>query len=95
MANSRYDYGMNTIKHKGVDVTTSLGSDMDDFIEGMEKRYTHEIGKIPPEHDVRPDLTSFLFYDTVSRWWLLMQYNNIIDPFEGYTASTSIKIPGA
>ena len=93
MAYSRYDYGVQTIQHKGANVTTSVGTQMDDFIKNIEREYTYQLGKIPSEHDVRPDLTSFIFYDTVSRWWLMLQYNNINDPFEGYTAGTTIKIP--
>jgi len=93
MASSRYDIGLNTVNHKGKTVTTSLGSAMDDYIETLEKRFTYEIGVIPNAHDIRPDLTSYVFYDTVSKWWLLMQYNNIEDPFEDYTAGSVIKIP--
>ena len=93
MAQTRYNEGVITVSHKGKDVTTSVGSQMDDFISTMDTRYTYEIGKIPSEHDVRPDLTSFVFYDTVSRWWLMLQFNNITDPFEGYTAGKFIKIP--
>jgi hypothetical protein len=93
MAQTRYNEGVITVSHKGKDITTSVGSQMDDFISTMDTRYTYQIGKIPAEHDVRPDLTSFVFYDTVSRWWLMLQFNNINDPFEGYTAGKFIKIP--
>jgi hypothetical protein len=93
MASSRYDFGVTTISHKGAKVTTSVGSPMDNFIRDLDDSYTFEVGTIPVEHGIRPDLTSFLFYDTVSRWWLLLQYNNINDPFEGYTAGTTVKIP--
>ena len=92
MAQTRYNEGVITVSHKGKDITTSVGSQMDDFISTMDTRYTYQIGKIPAEHDVRPDLTSFVFYDTVSRWWLMLQFNNINDPFEGYTAGIFIKI---
>lgn len=93
MTNTRYNYGVNKVTHKGKVITTSVGSEMDDFISTIENKYQYKIGSVPSEHDVRPDLTSFLFYDTVSRWWLMLQYNNINDPFEGYTAGASIKIP--
>lgn len=93
MRNSRYNLGVNTVEHKGNLITTSVGSDMDDYLSTIENKFTYQIGVIPQGHDIRPDLTSYVFYDTVSNWWLLMQYNNINDPFEGYTAGTSIKIP--
>lgn len=92
-AKSRYRYGEARITHKGKVVNTSVGSEMDDFIADIENRYTFKIGNIPAPHDVRPDLTSNTFYDTVGYWWLMLQYNNINDPFEGYTAGASIKIP--
>ena len=93
MASGRYDYGVNIVSHKGKTITTSLGSTMDDFISTIDTKYEYNIGSIPLGHDIRPDLTSYTFYDTVSRWWLLLQYNNIEDPFEGYEAGTLIKIP--
>jgi len=93
MARSRYQFGEANILHKGKVVNTSVGTAMDDFIANIEKRYTFEIGAVPAAHDVRPDLTSYLFYDTVGYWWLPLQYNNINDPFEGFTAGTVIKIP--
>jgi len=90
---SRYKFGVNTVKHKGKDITTSVGSEMDNLIENIESLYNFEYGRIPSEHDSRPDLTSYIFYQTVGYWWMLMQYNNITDPFEGFAAGNIIKIP--
>ena len=91
--NDRYDYGGIAIQHKGVSVTTSVGSKMDDLIEGIEKKYDYTIGKIPLNHGYRPDLTSYTFYLSPKYWWLLMQYNEITDPFEQFYPGRSIKIP--
>ena len=90
---SRYQYGVSTIVHKGKPVTTSVGSTMDNFIANIETKYGFSVGSIPIEHEFRPDLTSYIFYDSVTLWWLLLQYNNINDPFEGFGAGTKIKIP--
>jgi hypothetical protein len=90
---SRYNYGVSTIIHKGKPVTTSLGSSMDDFITKLDSSFSFEVGSVPVEHEYRPDLTSYIFYDTVTLWWMLLQYNNIEDPFEGFGAGEVIKIP--
>lgn len=90
---SRYNKGVSVISHKGHNITTSVGSDMDSLIENIGSNFTFQVGTIPAEHDCRPDLTSYIFYDTVSYWWFLLQYNNINDPFEGFEAGTNIKIP--
>lgn len=90
---SRYKYGVVTINHKGKDVTTSVGTPMDDFIEDINGEFTFTKGTIPAPHDKRPDLTSNTFYSTPKFWWLIMQYNNISDPFEGLSKGTDIRIP--
>lgn len=90
---SRYELGEANILHKGKVVNTSVGTPMDNLIQNIETTYNFQLGAIPAAHDVRPDLTSNLFYDTVGYWWLTLQYNNINDPFEGFTAGTVIKIP--
>ena len=90
---SRYYFGVNEVAHKGVTTTTSLGSEADDFIENLNKRVSYKSGKIPIEHGYRPDLTSHIFYDSVRYWWMLLQYNNINDPFEGFKVQDRILIP--
>ena len=41
----------------------------------------------------RPDLISYINYDTVDFWWLIMQYNGIIDPHSEICIGTVLKIP--
>ena len=90
---SRYSKGVIGITHKGVIVTTSVGTSMDDVISNMERSYTYDKGKVPVMHNNRPDLTANIFYDSPSNWWFLMQFNGILDPFEGFNAGDPILIP--
>lgn len=93
LTNSRYFYGESTVNHKGVNVKSSVGSDMDDFILKIDSTFDFRYGKIPVQHGNRPDLTSDVFFNTVKWWWLIQQMNGINDPFEEYNAGDIIKIP--
>jgi|DEB0MinimDraft_10_1074344.scaffolds.fasta_scaffold02060_5 hypothetical protein len=90
---SRYFYGETNVLHKGVSVKTSLGTPMDDFIANIDSRFNIINGVIPTEHEHRPDLTSNVFYDSPRFWWLILQVNNINDPFENMSPGDAIKIP--
>lgn len=90
---SRYHYGVTEQKHRGVVVTTSVGSRADDFIANIDDRYTYQIGRIPLPHKNRPDLISNTFYDSPRNWWLLMQFNGVTDPFEKFQSGEKIKLP--
>lgn len=90
---SRYQYGVVSVRHKDKDITTSVGTEMDDFIENINQTFSYTLGKVPMSHDKRPDLTSFTFYDSPKYWWMIMQYNNFTDPFEDLAKGTTLKIP--
>jgi hypothetical protein len=90
---SRYDYGKTTVLHKGKKITTSLGSEYDDLLEDIENSFEYEIGKIPYYHDSRPDLTSYIFYDSPRYWWLLLHANALEDSFNFYDKGDLIRIP--
>ena len=90
---SRYSLGVSFIEHKGVTVSTSVGSDMDDKIETMPTDYEYKLGKVPLMFENRPDNIANIFYDSPKYWWLLMQYNGFNDPFEFFNAGEEIKIP--
>ena len=89
---SRYDIGVAEVEHKGVIVTTNVGTSYDNFLKQLE-RSQGVVGRIPKLHSNRPDLISDLFYGNVNSWWLLMEYNNVKDPFEGFNHGDNIKIP--
>jgi hypothetical protein len=41
----------------------------------------------------RLDLISFIHYNTVDLWWLIAQYNDILDPFEEIVMGRVLLIP--
>ena len=90
---SRYNYGVVFIRHKGVIVSTSLGTEMDNTIETMLTDYKYKVGAVPLMFENRPDNISDVFYDSPRKWWFLMQFNGYNDPFEFFNAGEEIKIP--
>ena len=92
---SRYSlYGYEIINHKSNPISTSVGNkNWDLFVSNINNRFEYKIGYIPIGYQHRPDLISNLFYDTPGYWWLLMQVNNVIDPFDGFNVGDQIKIP--
>jgi hypothetical protein len=90
---SRYSKGVIGISHKGVTVTTSVGTSMDDVISSMESSYNYKKGRIPIMHSNRPDLISNTFYSSPSEWWFLLQFNGVTDPFDGFNSGDPILLP--
>ena len=89
---TRYNYGVVYLKHKGREVTTSVGSEYDSLLfqlNSVESR----AGRIPPMFKERPDIISDVFYDTPGYWWYPMQFNCYFDPFENLQAGANISIP--
>ena len=79
------------VPHRGVGVSTVVGnSDYDTFIN--DSILNSEImGVLPNALENRPDNISFLMYDTPDNWWLLMEVNNVSDPFEGFIAGQDLR----
>jgi len=91
---SRYDYGVKTIKHKGVDITTSVNSEIETTIlDKIPNQITYQTGHCPAFTVHRPDTISNIFYGTPSRWWYIQLFNNINDPFEALNGGDRILIP--
>lgn len=90
---SRYEQGYSIINHKGVRVTTTLGSEYENFILDFRNNGRFRIGRIPAQHENRPDLISNLFYNTPMNWWAIMEINDINDPFENLNSGDNVKIP--
>lgn len=94
ISNTRYTTGQALVDHKGVKVTTSVGSAPQDLlVKYTDRLYEFDIGYIPVGYQHRPDMISELFYNTPGYWWLLMIVNNVPDPFEGFNVGDRIKIP--
>ena len=90
---SRYEYGVTTIQHKGVDVTTSINSKIEDFIKDIPDNIEYQTGRSLPFVEHRPDSIADIFYSKSHLWWYVMLFNNINDPFEGFNSGDRLLIP--
>lgn len=90
---SRYDYGSNVIKHKGVSVRTTLNSSFEEVYNRSTKDTAFDVAKCIQAVEHRPDSIAFIFYNTTSFWWYIQTFNGISDPFEGFNISDRILIP--
>lgn len=89
-----YSLDYNLIRHRGVQITTTLHSDvLDNLANNLESLVASEVGYVPAGYEHRPDLISNVFYGTPNNWWLLMLANNITDPIEGFYLNQEIIIP--
>ena len=89
---SRYSLGVSLLNHKGIITTTSVGSEYDDFLVGLNS-ISSKRGRVPKFCANRPDNISNIFYNTPGYWWYPMQYNNYFDPFEDLNPGDFIDIP--
>jgi hypothetical protein len=94
MAFSRYQLGEVNYFHKNVLINSSVGSSyQDQRIREQELLYDYDVAVVPVGYEHRPDLISNVFYQTPAYWFLLMQVNNISDPYEGFNVGDQILIP--
>ena len=56
--------------------------DPTDLVYFFEKKY-----------EGRPDMLGYLFYGDVGLWWVICQYNNIINPFDELVEGAILLIP--
>jgi len=84
--------GTKTVIHKGKPIVVSDSSKVFNFLKSLEGAEI-QVGKIPPGYAHRPDNISNLFYDTVTKDWVLMMFNNIKDPFQELNSGDIIIIP--
>ena len=89
---TRYSYGVTLLQHKGNLVTTSVGSEYDTFIASLKNK-PNFTGSVPRMYESRPDLISDVFFDSPGYWWYIMQYNNMVDPFEELRGGAPLLIP--
>ena len=83
--NSRYSSGgktETTEKFLGFWDRVTFPEDSSDGIYTLEKIYQN-----------RPDLLAFAVYGDSSLFWIILQYNNIIDPFTEFKEGIVLKIP--
>lgn len=89
---SRYKYGVVSIRHKGKDVTTSVGSVFDESVATADDK-VHKTARLIHLHEGRPDVLSFILYDNSEHWWVIQHANNISDPLQEMIEGTTIKLP--
>lgn len=83
--NGRYVIGGSTEVSTGMIEWWSknnISRDPTDLVYFFEKKY-----------EGRPDMIGYLFYGDVGLWWVICQYNNIIDPFNELVEGTILLIP--
>tara|TARA_Y100000310_G_C20673153_1_gene811398 strand:- start:2110 stop:2412 length:303 start_codon:yes stop_codon:yes gene_type:complete len=91
---SRFSVGSDPVTHRGHNTITTVGNkDSDKFIETLDSSFEYQVGFIPAGYEHRPDLISNIFFGTPAYWWLLLEVNNITDPFEGFNVGDRILIP--
>ena len=91
---SRYARGSTLITHKGNSTVTTVGSPgYSNFKTFINATSNNSIGYVPAGYEHRPDLISNLFYGTPNLWWLILETNNIEDPFESLNVGDRILFP--
>ena len=90
---SRYDYGGKIIEHKGVPVTTSINTEIEQVLVQIPQGIPYQKAYCIPEVVHRPDQISNIFYDTPAFWWYVQLFNNISDPFEGFNSGDRVLMP--
>ena len=89
----RYSVGYNKISHRGKSIPTVVGNRKYTSLINNLPKLPREIGYVPAGYAHRPDLISNIFYGTPAYWWLILEANNIDDPFEGLNVNDRIIIP--
>lgn len=84
--NSRYSYGGET---------ETNGTK---FLEWWNRKTfpvdpSDNIYKLERIYEGRPDRLASVIYDDSSLWWLILQYNNILDINEEFVAGTELTLP--
>ena len=93
---SRYGNNPVVIFHKGHLVTTSVGSSFfDSFAENITQDISQntKVGFIPTGYEHRPDVIFQTFFQSPKFWWLIMQSNSILDPFEELIINQRLVLP--
>jgi hypothetical protein len=89
---NHYTVGSTQVEHRGKIITTSLHTGVNEYLINLEK-VEMDVGYIPAGYEHRPDLISNLFYNTVTKDWLIMMFNNIKDPFQQLNVGDRILLP--
>lgn len=83
--NGRYVFGGSTEVSAAVVewwTRNTVKNDPTDLVYFFEKKY-----------EGRPDMLGFVFYGDPGLWWVIAQYNSILDPFEELKEGKVLIIP--
>lgn len=89
---NHYNLGSYSVNHKGKIIQISDGISLANYLNSLEN-VNIKVGYIPAGFEHRPDLISNLFYNTVTKDWLILMFNNITDPFQQLNVNDRILIP--
>ena len=89
---NHYKVGVTQVNHKGKTLVTSLNTELSEYLTSLQS-VDVDVGYIPAGYEHRPDLISDLFYDTVTKDWLILMFNNIKDPFQELNIGDRILLP--
>jgi hypothetical protein len=89
---NHYKIAVNQAEHRGKPILTSLNTNLTDYFNNLEDVGV-DVGYIPAGYEHRPDLISELFYNTVTKDWVIMMFNNIKDPFQELNVGDRVLLP--
>jgi hypothetical protein len=89
---NHYTLGSFTVDHNGKSIQISDRDSLVSFIKSLEN-VRFEVFYIPLGYEHRPDLISNKFYNTVSKDWLIMMFNNVSDSFQELNVGDRLLIP--
>jgi hypothetical protein len=89
---NQYTAGLINVTHRGKVIASVDKNKLYETVKNLE--YVDiDVGYIPAGYEHRPDLISDLFYNTVTKDWLIVMFNNIKDPFQQLNAGDRILLP--
>lgn len=89
---NHYSLGFFTVNHKGKQLAIANKDALFDNLSQLENSQ-FDIAYVPAGYEHRPDLISNYFYETTTKDWLLLMFNNIKDPFQELNVGDRILIP--
>lgn len=89
---NHYTLGSKEVTHRGKILSIPLTGAASDFIASLNNQ-PMTVGRVPPGYAHRPEMISDLFYDTVTKDWVILMFNNIKDPFQQLNVGDQVLIP--
>ena len=88
-----FDQGSEILNHKGKRTRTTLNSSTyEDYVSDLSNK-DYSLWTIPQGYESRADAIAFKFYGDPSLFWVILESNNILDPFEELNVGSKIRIP--